>query len=398
MYLEAGYDLHGQYEALLFHYFLLVPALGPRPTINGSPKSWKSFLTDNFSPLEYSWSWDSETPRIRYSIEAISLHAGTSADPFNQAMTTSLIENLHFASLETDWQWFKYFSKALGTSGFVSNTLGFATDVQSHPSSIFLGFEPRQGGVDIKAYFVPVKAVQNGQLPMAVVHESIKNLEHDTNAFKFPAYDSITSFIKTNAEGALLEPIGLAIDCVIPSKSRLKLYLRSPHTSFDSVTSILTFNGTLKTFSSTALADLHSLWHLLLSLPENYPTAHELPLKTGYPHPTTGILYNFDIQPGNFLPQSKVYIPVKHYAESDLAAAQGLATFLQSRKRGSGVVEYSENFLRMLSATWNHRNLNSTRGVQTYVSCTVKNGSLSLTSYLGAEIYHGNGEGRAGID
>lgn len=393
MYLEAGYDLHSQYEALLFHYLLLVPALGPRPTTNGSPKSWKSFLTDDFSPLEYSWNWDSAPPKIRYSIEAIGSDAGTPADPFNQVMTTSFVEKLRFASQETDWEWFNYFSKALGASGFVSSTLGSTADIQSHPSSIFLGFEPRRGGVDIKAYFVPVKAFQTGQSPMAVVDESIKNLEKDTAAFKFPAYDRLISFIDTHPEGALLKPIGLAIDCVIPSKSRLKLYLRSPHTSFDSVATILTLNGTLDTFSSTAIADLRSLWELLLSLPKNYPTANELPKKLDHLHPTSGILYNFDIQPGSSLPQSKIYIPVKHYAESDLAVLRGLAHFLQSQKSGGCGSGYVENFSRMLKATWNHHSLESTCGVQTYISCTVKNGSLSLTSYLGAEIYRGRAWG-----
>ena len=83
--LHAGYDLHSQYNGLLFHYQLNCLRLGARPGIDGVPRGWKSFMTDEFSPLEFSWSWDSseERPQVRYSIEAIGADAGKAMDPFN---------------------------------------------------------------------------------------------------------------------------------------------------------------------------------------------------------------------------------------------------------------------------------------------------------------------------
>ena len=51
--------------------------------------------------------------------------------------------------------------------------------------------------------------------------------------------DGVAHFCKTDAEGSLLQPFMLAIDGVDPGKSRLKLYVQTPHTSFDSVRRIL---------------------------------------------------------------------------------------------------------------------------------------------------------------
>lgn len=35
-----------------------------------------------------------------------------------------------------------------------------------------------------------------------------------------------------------------------------------------------------------------------------------------------------------------------------------------------------------------HRSLEDGRGLHTYISCMVKNGSLTTTSYLNPEVYH----------
>lgn len=67
---HANYDAHAQYTGLLFYLRHIVNRLGPQPTTEGLPRSWRSFMTDDFSPIEYSWTWDS-SPKVRYAIEAI---------------------------------------------------------------------------------------------------------------------------------------------------------------------------------------------------------------------------------------------------------------------------------------------------------------------------------------
>lgn len=55
---QAGYTTIQQYEGLMFHYHVVVPRLGPRPvpssTPGESPYKWKSFIQDDFKPIEFS--------------------------------------------------------------------------------------------------------------------------------------------------------------------------------------------------------------------------------------------------------------------------------------------------------------------------------------------------------
>ena len=382
MLFQAGYDSHDQYQGLLFHYRYVVPRLGPRPTTSGVPRNWKSYIADDFSPLEYSWSWETAEapPKVRYLIEAIGSSAGMATDPFNQEMTMDLVEQLSSTAPNSDWKWFNHFTRALCASDRGTSIIHGSLVSQRHSSSIFMAFELRKNGVDVKAYFIPVKAIQSGQSPLAVVSQGIKSLENET--MKLPALDQLVSFMTLDPYGSLLSIVGLAIDCVEPIKSRLKVYVRSPHTSFESVSYILTMGGKLgHLHTESILQELHELWWMVLGLDDAFPRSVELPIRD---HETSGILYNFDIKPGNDMPESKVYIPVKHYGRNDLEIAQALGMF--ARKQGRG--RYVDNYLQMLTGLSPHRTLESDRGIHTYIGCSIKNGSIAITSYMAPEIYH----------
>lgn len=243
-----------------------------------------------------------------------------------------------------------------------------------------MAFELREDGVDVKAYFIPVKAIQTVQSPLTVVGQGIRSLENET--MQFPALDRLINFMTFDPHGSLFSIVGLAIDCVEPIKSRLKFYVRSPRTSFDSVSYILTMGGKLGyLYTESVLQELRELWWMVLGLDENFSTAEELPVRD---HETSGILYNFDIKPGNDMPESKAYIPVKHYGRNDLEIAQALGMFAKKQGRG----RYADNYLQMPKGLSLHRTLESDRGIQTYIGCSIKNGSIAITSYLAPEIYH----------
>lgn len=73
-----------------FYYRFVVPNLGPPPTLIESPNLWRSFMTDDFTPIEFSWDWgnvDSMTDRrVRFSVEPISYDAGTFKDLSTQQL------------------------------------------------------------------------------------------------------------------------------------------------------------------------------------------------------------------------------------------------------------------------------------------------------------------------
>lgn len=183
-------------------------------------------------------------------------------------------------------------------------------------------------------------------------------------------------------QGSSLEIIIVGIDCVEPKDSRLKVYLRSPHTSFSKVCETITLGNTLDTLADETRANLKDLWRLTLGLPSDFSEHSELHSKD---HQTAGILYYFDIQINGSGLQPKLYIPVRHYATNDASAANGLGMYLRSRQQDARFPD----FMRVLQRTCTHRTLDMHSGYQTYIGTSFKkDGSLSLCSYINGEAYH----------
>lgn len=172
-------------------------------------------MTDDFSPIEYSWSWDTQTgpPKIRFSVEAISPEAGTEADTFNQKMSTELVHHLNSIVPDVDWTLFDHFRGELCSQNSKGRSESRIQDLeQSHTSSIFLAFEM---DVAVKAYFVPVKAEQMGMSRRSVLTQSIRHLEG--SGYRMPSYDRMLAFMTDHAAGSRVDIVGIAVDCVIPS-------------------------------------------------------------------------------------------------------------------------------------------------------------------------------------
>lgn len=73
----ADYTTESQYRNLLFYLYYVVPELGVRPGDYKQPSQWKSFMTDDHTPVELSWSWScGDKPSVvRFSIEPIGRYA-----------------------------------------------------------------------------------------------------------------------------------------------------------------------------------------------------------------------------------------------------------------------------------------------------------------------------------
>ncbi|MCJ1445421.1 MAG: hypothetical protein MMC23_005926 [Stictis urceolatum] len=380
---EANYSVHEQYEGLLFHLKYVVPRFGPRPTRPGPPMHWKSFMTDDYSPLEYSWSWDNkgENPKIRFSIEAIGARAGTAADPYNQAMTRDLMSQLDRERPGIDWRWLDSLADSFtpqdGPKTSLKRKRSHADSGDS--SSLMMAFELHKGNIATKAYFVPVKADQLGISRLEVLGEGIRHLQGPK--ISFPAYDVFEKFVSHPQRYSATDVIGVAVDCIAPEQSRLKLYIRSSKTTFKDVRAMLSMDGAIDVISEADINELKELWYLVLGLSDSHQEDHEL---TSTAHATSGVLYNYDIKSGYLVPDPKIYIPVRHYGQSDEAIAQGLATYLAMKNRDTHVAGY----MRMLKQLCAHRSLSEDKGLHTYISVGFKNGQLALTSYFSPEIYH----------
>lgn len=338
-------------------------------------------MTDDFSPLEYSWSWDAKgKPKIRYSIEAIGPDAGTVADPYNRVQTMKLVDQLCATLPETNWQWFHHFADTFHENrNAVSRKIGHGKK-SNHQSSMFLAFEFDGSNVAVKAYFMPVKPEQTGEAPLANVTQAIESLKNP--GASIAAYKDLHDFMLHDPLGRSLRIVLLSVDCVDPCRSRLKYYVRSPYTSFSSACTILSLSDRIHSVKAQkGLETLREIWQLVFGLEEGFSVDESLTTKE---HETAGILYNFDIRPGLSSPEPKIYLPVRHYGRSDLQIAEGLAEVLRKRSEQ----RFFENYMGMLQDLCVHRPLDSSCGLQTYISCAVKEGQLSLVSYIGPEIYH----------
>ena len=69
----AGYNSETEERYAVFYDEQVAPLLGPRPDEKDGPV-WPSFMTDDHSPVELSWSWKAQnaSPEVRLSLEPIS--------------------------------------------------------------------------------------------------------------------------------------------------------------------------------------------------------------------------------------------------------------------------------------------------------------------------------------
>ncbi|MDI1487655.1 MAG: hypothetical protein OHK93_006926 [Ramalina farinacea] len=338
-------------------------------------RRWRSFMTDDFSPFEFSWSWES-SPKIRYSFEPVGTEAGTLLDCCNRKGPLACAADLQRTVPSSDWRMFHFFANVFYDSEADIRHRSNLERETSSPSSIFFALELNLEDPIIKAYLIPVVAEQTQQSRLSVLSKTLG--QYSSELF---AYPMLEKYIIQRQSHDPMQIIGLAVDCIDPAVARLRIYARSQDTSFKTVQSILTLDGRIPTWTNEMIADLWNLWKLVLNLPQEHSMDEPLGQVS---HETSGMLYNFDIQPHKTLPETKVYIPVKHYGKNDRSIAEGLVTFLRENEQ----LEQTKKFMGAIERLCSYRCLEDGRGMQTYISCGVKSGRLAITSYISPELNH----------
>ena len=347
-------------------------------------------MTDDYTPIEYSWAWGKSSGvvnrRIRFSIEAISGQSGTATDPWNTKATIDLVKRLDALIPNVDFRWFYQLSEQF-TSPKIQETKcsqdrSSWLNSKKPQSSLFIAFELGDDVPLVKSYMLPSAA-------QSITEKSSREIIIDILSTpecckQWPSLPTLLGIWTAQGPSFDLDPFMIAIDCVAPSKSRLKVYARTPRTSLKDVQAIMSmFEDKSKILNG--LEELSELWHLVFSLPNNdcngKNTSHLPPKK----HDTSGILFYFEVRPGSNKITTKVYLPVRHYGLNDLSIARGLQTFFENR--GDVQDRLAKNFVQALHRICTHRRLEDATGLQTYISCKIENDSLDITSYLNPEIY-----------
>ncbi|KAK6005953.1 hypothetical protein QM012_006363 [Aureobasidium pullulans] len=337
---NAAYSQDLQYRDLKFFAQVVAPALGVSQGIAGSKDlQWPSFMTDDGTPLELSWDWGTKnsSPTIRYSIEPISVQAGTTQDLLNLEAGPLFKKKLTRAIPEARLEWYDHFEPFFNVhKDHQSHLLEDRTD---HNTSVFYAFDLSPREVTAKVYFFPkIRGNLCNQPSLEVLSQAIQTAPYATQE-RLDAWNMFYDFA-TEAANKNLEHEMLAIDLIDPFESRIKVYFRCRETTFNSVINMMTLGHKIETPElNQGLRDLATLWTCLFGVDDL-----DQPL-SGVDHRTAGILYNVEFKLGDKRPVAKIYLPVRHYASSDAEIIRSLDGFFRCKQRHS----YMPAYIRAMS-------------------------------------------------
>lgn len=307
-------------------------------------------MTDNHVPIELSWDWrtDGQPPKIRFSIEPVGLHAGTHLDPRNQYAAAQLQETMARFLPKTDVEWLDHFQTQLNGK----EVKAMADTVEGHMSKEFYAFDLNDNGsIMAKAYFFPgFKAMVTEKRNFDIIRDTISTAPECTPE-KLRALSSFEEYVH-DTSSPRLEMDMLAIDLVRPAESRFKIYFRIRDTSFASINDTMTLGGRIRTPElDQALADLRRLYYALV-MPDAGRGRGQMLEDSVQPqdkdHRTAGILYNVEFKYGSKSPKVKVYLPVRHFAQSEEAIISILDAHFRQTQCSSGWRRNMSNYREAL--------------------------------------------------
>ncbi|KAL9093599.1 MAG: hypothetical protein Q9165_003994 [Trypethelium subeluteriae] len=312
-------------------------------------------------------------------MEAITCDSGSESDPFNVSAPMELLENLKQGYQTIDLEMFNVLAREFIVSpkSIASNP---PCEDRASPSTLFFGFELGDADPVVKAYFMPAaKAAETGRSKASAMTDALARVRRH---LEWPSLQNLMTEFSDLEQRLGFQPLMVAADCVEPRKSRLKIYVRSDDTSFEGVRRVMkAFNDTPKI--DLGLEELKLLWHLIFALDSGFDETQQLPHSNSE---TSGMLYYIEVRPVSTNKTVKIYLPVKHYAPNDEVVVNGLCRYLEKTRGPQGHAGHL--FVRALREISQHRRLEEGRGVQTYLACTIQDGSLDLCSYINPEIYH----------
>lgn len=190
-----------------------------------------------------------------------------------------------------------------------------------------------------KVYFLPhVRARAMGLSQADIVNACMSQLKVGSS------WDLVLSHIDSYQQDVKPYPDMLAVDCLEPSKNRVKVYFRTHSTSFNAIVHLMTLGGKLTGPSILeTVSTIRCLWSLFF--PGVDP---DKPLTPKRPeHCPLGFLIYFEMSLGRLTPIPKVYIPVRHYCDNDAQVAHALSEYYATINQDFGK-RYISDLRRLL--------------------------------------------------
>ncbi|EEP78161.1 predicted protein [Uncinocarpus reesii 1704] len=335
------------------------------PTLS---RSHLSFMTDDHTPMAMSIRPDGH--KVSFAVEPAALPVGPAArDRWVRTLARQSV--MHTA---TDLEWYNICSELL-TLPEGANLSTIQKLDQAGYSQFFLGFPSPTSpltlkGLILKPYFMPsLKASYSGATVDSIVASLIPRL------YLEEPWSQVNAFFSTVPSPLRPSPFIVSIDCLAPSLRRAKIYYRIKENSLAALEKYLTLYGRLAHSSmSSGLQLLHKLWKRLLS---QDPSENISKNAKNPSHFTVMPLIYFELREGHPDPYPKVYIPIRHYSETD----KSIAAALDDIYTDLGAVQSGE-FINLISRVFDHRELGEKQGIFTYLSVAMKKGKIQQSPDL----------------
>lgn len=338
-FLEAThYDVHYQYQYLLFFIKHLLPALGPHPA------RWRSTITPTGLPLEFSLNFQQNTrPLARIGFEPLSYFSGTALDPYNKIATGDLLNQLTKVQLRGfDSQLFNHFINDFDLSRKEADRLqkqGGINGENTVRSQVAFGFDLKDGHVAVKGYaFAGLKSRATGIPVGQLISNSVSKLDPHMDCWV--AFSLLNDYMEES--GGWNEYSFMSWDCVDIERSRLKLYGVHTALNWQRIKDMWTLGGRTESNPTimTGLEQLRSMWSLLQI--DEGDRGYQGGFAEDDGGKTLPIIWNYELHRGCPHPIPKFYFPA--HGENDLRVAECITKFFKSL----GWEDHAENYPELL--------------------------------------------------
>lgn len=325
---RAGYSATEQYRELIFYALFVAPELGKAPDEHGNVRGWRSPGTPDSTPIDFSWEWGpGNNATVRYSFECIGPHAGTELDPLNSYATDAWIQRLRDQGMVPglDLEWYEHFTGAILPSREMrrDKTADVFIEETTPKAGVVVALDIEKGGPVMKMYIYPgLKALELGISNLELVQRAIRGLPRAQ--YESLGCEPLLQYLDEGTRRWGLETGILSIDCLEPSRARVKVYVRARHTSLEYMMDCLTLGGRLDMSGSEgAIADLRAFWLAFLAdAPDRLP--EDAPGRAG-----PGFYYTL----GAGKPVSaKMYVSPTYFCKSDTEVLARLREYFSTRR------------------------------------------------------------------
>lgn len=296
------------------------------------PSRARSLLTPNGSPFETSLNTsDSGNSYVRFCYEPV--FPGT--DDVAEDPVPGLAE-----SVGADMRWFNQFAAEFYPSKEDKVVLKekVPQDAIRMPT-VFLAFDLKGDKRFMKAYFYPViKNMTSGLNSDKAVFDLIRRLDPLGPSFE-PALKMIENYQTLLYKDPPLSGV-VGIDCISPEDgARVKIYIDPQSNNWATVEQHVTLGGQLNDETTLqGLGILKDMWNLLMNEPEDEVIDPDFSKEMLSKQPSpNGACFSWELTPGKNAPETKIYVPIRQYFESDEGMIEALEKAFAKRGWAWGV-------------------------------------------------------------